>query len=595
MQQDIFGWVTDDGHSAQPRKLLLLTGPAGSGKTTIMNTIGEQLNETGSLAAAFFFSSFAGSLERSTKGRFVTTLVYQFIQHDCFQTVREHVLFSISKHPAILKMSLKEQMKVLILKPLRALPAPPDASPPPKVILVDGLDECGQKSPASSDQSEHIESRMSREQDQTEILGILLDALKDPAFPFRVIIASRPEPAIRHFFSTSAADHTLEIFLDNKYNPDADIKLFLTSHFSRIRRKYAHLPPSWPGEDAIAKLVGNASGQMIYAATAIRFVETPSNPPRVQLETILESSLSLISHSHRPGPSNPFGPLDSLYAQILNSTPDPILAINWLKAYHLLDIQSGDSAWFFNRICESSDGEVEHLFANMAALVRIDDNRDNLAAQYTFYHKSFQDFFEDASRYGVYLAVSEAESRDWIIGRFLETFESACAFDTISCYTLITLTQGRGLPLHMQSPSASFARKLWHCGTRCRGCHLPNHTTSDFWLAMRIGGLLVLTYHPTTAGHSLGSCSLFLIIRFVQFIPVKSQHDDIPTRQCSPFLPCRPTCKRWRKLILAKWKGFREAGIATSIPFPKQFTLLLDRFGIKRIQPLEHVVVRITS
>ena len=98
----------DDDESAQPKRILWLTGPAGSGKTTIMNTVGEHFKKEGNLAAAFFFSSFSPSHERRTKGRFVTTLAYQLILHKDLQAFREELLSSIARNPAIFKMSLKE-------------------------------------------------------------------------------------------------------------------------------------------------------------------------------------------------------------------------------------------------------------------------------------------------------------------------------------------------------------------------------------------------------------------------------------------------------------------------------------------------------
>ncbi|KAJ3539309.1 hypothetical protein NMY22_g4790 [Coprinellus aureogranulatus] len=423
VQQEIYSWVTDDDLSDHPRRILWLTGPAGSGKTTIMNTVGEQLEKSGNLAAAFFFSSFSGSVERSTKGRFVTTIAYQLLQHDGLQYIRHHILSTVARNPAILRMHLKEQMEVLILKPLRNRPIPHEKSPP-QVILLDGLDECGQSLPSNSApsprQSKPSISRLSREQDQVEILGVLLDALSDPAFPFRVIVASRPEPAIQDFFD-AAEDRSAKIFLDEKYNPDADITLFLTSHFARIRRKYPHLPQSWPSDEELTKLVKNSSEQMIYAATVVRFLETPPNPPRVQLELILKSSPD---NHDPPSPAlNPFEPLDTLYAQILNSTPDPLLAFRWLKAYRHLDIEDGFPAWCLNRLCESSDGQAEHLFASLSALVRVSNQGHVDSAEYTFYHKSFHDFLRDESRYSVYFDTSEEETLRWIIDRFIEVFE----------------------------------------------------------------------------------------------------------------------------------------------------------------------------
>jgi hypothetical protein len=102
----------------------------------------------------------------------------------------------------------------------------------------------------------------------------------------------------------------------------------------------------------------------------------------------------------------------------------------WLKAFHLLNIEEGLTTWTFNRLCESSEGEADRLFANMSALVFISHQEDVNLAQYTFYHKSFQDFLCQPSRYGKYLTISEEESHEWLVELFLQIFEGVYAFHT---------------------------------------------------------------------------------------------------------------------------------------------------------------------
>jgi hypothetical protein len=259
-----------------------------------MNTIAEELKSQGNLAAAFFFSSSSGIPGRAITNRFVSTLAYQLIQHKGLPGVKKRILFSIAKNPAILEMTLKEQMEVLILQPLRKCHRVPRDALSKQMILVDGLDECGRPS---------SESYGSGGADREAILGILLGALKVPAFPFRLVIASRPDPVIQYTLTVPPELSSVEILLDHKYNPDADIRLFLVSRFEQIRQKYPHLPSSWPGEAIIEILVRNASQQMIYAATIIHFVVSPSNHPRAQLDIILNRR-----HVANPPNPNPFGP-----------------------------------------------------------------------------------------------------------------------------------------------------------------------------------------------------------------------------------------------------------------------------------------------
>jgi hypothetical protein len=132
------------------------------------------------------------------------------------------------------------------------------------VIVIDGLDECGVEEVHDTTTGATRASK----QDQLEILQVLLQAASDLTFPFRILIASRPESAFREFFDaeTHPAAFVQKLDLHEDNNADADVTLFLGAHLSRIRRRY-NLPSS---SGAIKTLVMNALGQFIYGATVIR-------------------------------------------------------------------------------------------------------------------------------------------------------------------------------------------------------------------------------------------------------------------------------------------------------------------------------------
>ncbi|KAJ3519094.1 hypothetical protein NMY22_g13355 [Coprinellus aureogranulatus] len=303
VQENIFSWISRGADHGHPERILWLTGPAGAGKTAIMGTISDVLEERGELVASFYFASYTNSIERKSKRRF-------------------EVLSTIQEDPAVFKASLKGQMEALVLRPFRhaALNHSPGSLDSPLVIVIDGVDECGE--------DRYDDPRRSREVDQLGVLSVLLQAIRDSSFPCRIIIASRPETWIRRFFATSGSGHVTEIFLDEKFNPDQDIELFLNSKFAGLHHRYA-LPSTWPAEQDIRTLVENASGQFIYAATVVRFVETPSRPPAEQLNIVL----NIEPHE---GSSSPFGPLDDLYITILKSSPSPSDTVLWLRALQLL-------------------------------------------------------------------------------------------------------------------------------------------------------------------------------------------------------------------------------------------------------------------
>ncbi|KAJ3518567.1 hypothetical protein NMY22_g13608 [Coprinellus aureogranulatus] len=386
VQREIFSWITNGDQDDLPKQVLWMSGPAGAGKTAIAGSVAELCKEEGLLAATFFFSSFSGSRERSSKRRLISTIAYQFLQHDGLKDVAVHILSSIQKNPVIFQLCLADQLGQLILTPLReAVAHGADVTHWPKVIIIDGLDEV---QPDDQEALRSSEYHRMKDHVHTEVLSTLLHAVRDPAFPFRILIVSRPEKAIRQAFARDSARGLVrEVFLDEKYNPDADIELFLRSKFAEVRRSYG-IPSTWPSDHAIRCLVDSASGQFIYAATVVRYVSGAANPPQTQLERVLG-----IRPPSTKG-SNPLANLHALYASILNSSPNPRLAVKWIQIILYVDSVSGNighPATFWNQFLESSPGERGYILSNLASLISIPPP-DDLASPYRFYHRSLSDF-----------------------------------------------------------------------------------------------------------------------------------------------------------------------------------------------------------
>ncbi|KAJ3524558.1 hypothetical protein NMY22_g10951 [Coprinellus aureogranulatus] len=401
VQQDIRGWITHDDDTEGP-KILWLSGPAGSGKTAIAGSIAETCDDEGILAGSFFFSSFAGSESRRTKRCLIATLAYCFLQHDALQPLRSVILSAIERDPSIFCKSIIGQCKTLLFKPLQVAARQLALSSLPKVIIVDGLDEVED---LSSRQLEPHEARLANEAEQREILSVLLMAAHNPHFPFRILIVSRPEPVIRDFFSNTACKVTREIFLDSKYKPDSDIDLYLRAKFSDIRRRY-RLSPSWPGEDVFKTLQLDSSGQFIYAATVIRFLETAKGHPQTRLDNLLTKDWGGLSVN-----PNVLSHLDALYMHILNSSPEPELSVRWLGAIANL---RGHPALFLRQLLQDYEGQAEYLLENLASLVHLPPLEDDCSPFY-FHHKSLLDFLGDRERCGFELntAFDEGSNAFW--------------------------------------------------------------------------------------------------------------------------------------------------------------------------------------
>jgi hypothetical protein len=213
--------------------------------------------------------------------------------HSNIPGLRAEILASIEANPSVFDKRLEHQVDVLILGPLQKVCHDPESWH--KVIVVDGVDEC------DTDQRHfetEYERQRSRGDNHQEILSALIRASNCASFPFRIVVASRPERAIKAYFDSLPAGRIEEIFLDNKYSPEADIELFTRAILVKIGREYG-LPENWYAEvvpedwpehrsrDVPRYLAAEASGQFVYAATAMRFVQDTVNFPQEQLKRIL--------------------------------------------------------------------------------------------------------------------------------------------------------------------------------------------------------------------------------------------------------------------------------------------------------------------
>jgi hypothetical protein len=375
---------------------------------------------------SFFFSS-TGSIGRRTKTAFVTTIAYQLTQHR--QDLKDAIAAAIGVDTFVFKKNLQVQMETLVLAPLRAVTGASDCAFR-GVIVIDGLDECGVEGVQDNTGTTGSRTRPTRtkEQDQLEILQVLQQASSDPTFPFRIVVASRPERVFRRFFDPEGKPTPIaqKIDLHEDYDAEADITLFLEAHFDRLRRLH-QLPPSWLPPNTIKTLVNKASGQFIYAATVIRFLEMGHRePPRALLEAILRMKAATIS--------NPLEHLDVLYAHILNSSPDPLLSVRWIRIIPLLNETTGNSSFstpsYASNIhlllqTDPESNEAEHLLGNLHSLIRIPPPNDQDTTPYDFYHKSLFDFLEDSERCGeLHIQLGE------VLGFLWDRFHRVCASES---------------------------------------------------------------------------------------------------------------------------------------------------------------------
>ncbi|KAJ7618019.1 hypothetical protein FB45DRAFT_705394, partial [Roridomyces roridus] len=273
----------------QKVRILWLYGPAGAGKSAIMQTLCQRLRDSGRLGGSYFFKR--GHPTRSNDRVLFPTLAYQLAIFE--PSLKSSISERVEANPTLVSTSIAAQLKELIVEPCRLA-----AGCVHRILLIDGLDEC-----------DGILV-------QQEILRSICDIVSAPhTLTIKVIIASRPEPDIREILGTPSFRGLTMINVEQSF---ADVRIFLRGEFARIRKEHhstmsrIHFP--WPSDDVLSQLVNKSSGYFIYAATVIKFVDDKYFRPTEQLKIIMNTN----SHS---SDVSPFGSLDQLYRQILSQVP----------------------------------------------------------------------------------------------------------------------------------------------------------------------------------------------------------------------------------------------------------------------------------
>jgi len=373
--------------------LTWMHGPAGAGKSAIMRTVAERLDDEGALLGSFFF--FHDDPQRNGSINFVITLAYQI--RSAIPCLRDGIDSALKDDPLLLQKPLPRQLRQLILRPMQEAFRQGflDASDSlqPYVVVVDGVDECGMKG--------------TRQREQHLILDILKELAEKSPLPLTILLASRPERHLHQVFSrTPLKDRTSTLALDDSWSPNEDIRLFLKHEFALIRCLHIlgdSLPREWPSPSVIEALVYRASGQFVYAATVVRFIANGYGDPAHFLEIVLGL--------RKTGNHRPFETLDDLYHLIFQNIEDDVrkqIIRTVAISRALCGLNTALVSWA--DIFPASDFKLA-----VSQLGAVASGVDEVYSyKIHFYHKSFTEFLDDPAR-SLHLYASPALVASWII------------------------------------------------------------------------------------------------------------------------------------------------------------------------------------
>ena len=368
-------WVLGLGVDDQNAVILWMYGPAGAGKSAIAHEIARRCDLEKLLLASFFFSR--SDPQRSNAKSLIATISYQIAVN--IAGTREKIAATIEGDPLILTRSLEAQLMALIIDPLREPLGAGYFNAPTsrRLIIIDGLDECD--TPAV----------------QCGVLQVISLLFHEYHLPLLILVASRPERHVVHSFTTGTLSkfHTT-LALDATYNPDYDIRLFLTDNFREVKETHPmrrYLDHTWPSVKVLEQLVDKSSGQFIYASTVVKYVSSIRHHPADRLNIIL---------GIQPPPHDremPFGELDALYSHIFCAVED-IKTVLLILGFNLLSESNfypsimgiGDLERFFLL----RRGDIEMLFGDLSSLVFISGVKPYMR----LLHASLGDFLRDPAR-----------------------------------------------------------------------------------------------------------------------------------------------------------------------------------------------------
>ena len=361
---DIESWIKDFSKSP----VFWLNGLAGTGKSTIAQTVAERVFADGVLGGSFFCSR--DFEDRSDLHFIFPTLAFQLAHK--YPDFRDHLVSLLQSNPDVVDESLYSQMERLIVEPLQSA----DIS---TVIVVDALDECKDEEPSSA---------------LLSVLGRFVEQIPRVKF----FITGRPEPRIKTGFRLPLLVDLTNIFVLHDVHPSLinnDIRLFLKHELSELARRCRL--DGWPCDNDLDILCRRAAGLFVYAVATVKFLGSSAHLPEQRLDAIIDLPECTIPEGKTRFDRNTT--LDSLYTSILRtafSEEDPEMNSKVRSTI-------GAVVLIVNPLPPSGIAELIGLAARevilfltlVQSLLAFDEDFSQPVKPF---HKSFPDFITDPSR-----------------------------------------------------------------------------------------------------------------------------------------------------------------------------------------------------
>ena len=364
-----------------------LNGLAGTGKSTIAQTIAERVFADGRLGASFFCSR--DFKDRRNLHYIFPTLAFQLAQK--YTEFRSILVPLLQLNPDIVHDSLYNQVEMLIVEPL-------SSSNILTVIVIDALDECVDEEPQSAILS---------------VMGRLVEGIPNVKF----LITGRPEPRIQSGFRLGLLKPLTEVFVLHGVEPsaiNADIRLFLDHGLSELAKRRGIERGVWPTDQDLNLLCERAGGLFVYAVATLKFLDHAFTSPSKRLEIIARAPGST-SHEGKSAVRSR-ATLDSLdgFAPSVDGsveTLDSLYLSTFQGAFNGMDPEDDEKVRFvvgtvvlavnplppsaIATLVDLGKREVMDLLRLIQSLLKLPEDSDCPVLPF---HKSFPDFITDPLR-----------------------------------------------------------------------------------------------------------------------------------------------------------------------------------------------------
>ncbi|KAF9789341.1 hypothetical protein BJ322DRAFT_1018021 [Thelephora terrestris] len=347
-----------------------LNGLAGTGKSTIAQTIAERIFADGRLGASFFCSR--DFKDRRDLRYILPTLAFQLAHN--YPDFRSIIVPLLQSNPDIAHEKMYNQMETLIAEPLSSLGIS-------TVIVIDALDECADEDPQSAILS---------------VMGRLVGEIPKVKF----LITGRPEPRIQSGFRLELLRPLTDVFVLHEVEPsivNTDIRLFFKHGLCELAKRTGVDQDIWPTDQHLDLLCERAGGLFVYAVATLKFLDHRFTPPNKQLDIIIQAPGSTAYEGNaRVKPSTT---LDSLY---LASFQSAFIGLD-TKDNETVRLVVGTVVLAINPLPPSAIAtlinlgkqEVMNILRLIHSLLKLPEDP---ASEVLPFHKSFPDFITNPHR-----------------------------------------------------------------------------------------------------------------------------------------------------------------------------------------------------